>query len=739
MNRLPASFLLGGLAALAWLPAATGRPGPDEVLTRARALRDRMTVAEKIGQMTQLEIGMISDGKDQDLRINESKLRKAVVEYGVGSILNVFETAYPVSRWHEILGRIQTAARGSRLAIPVLYGIDTIHGANYVAGATLFPQPLAMAATWDPGLMRETSRVAAAETRLAGIPWNFSPILDVGRQPLWSRLFETFGEDTRLASAMGVAAVEGYQGEDVGSPIRVAACLKHYVGYSFPASGHDRTPALIPEVTLREHFLPPFAAAIKAGARAVMVNSGEVNGVPGHVNGFLLRDVLRGELGFQGVVVSDWEDIKRLVTAHHVAATEKEATRQAILAGIDMSMVPSDYSFPDLLRQLVDEGAIPVGRLDESVDRILALKLDLGLFDDALRGTESGTEIGSADSRRLALRAARESITLLKNEGGTLPLPARSRVLVTGPTADSRASLNNGWSLTWQGDRESLYPTDRPTILGAIRARLGPTATRYVPGAAFDDEIDLAAAAAAARSADVAVACLGEKAYAETPGNIDDLTLPEAQLRLVEALAGAGRPVVLVLVEGRPRIIRRVAGAAGAILMAYNPGLEGGQAVADVLFGDVNPSGKLPITYPRDPHALVNYDHPASETAVGQFEFGFGLSYATFRYSDLRVLPQTARRGDGVEASVVVRNSGRRAGAEVVQLYVSALVASLTPPVKRLVRFDRVELAPGERRELRFSLGGEDFSFIGPDNRPRLEPGTFRLRVGDLAQDLTLE
>ena len=723
----------------------SARPSDPPALTaRVRDLLAKMTLKEKVGQMTQLEIGMVADGKDQALRINPAKLRKAVVEYGVGSILNVFEEALPLPRWREMIPQIQAAARETRLAVPVLYGIDTIHGANYVLGATLFPQPLAMAATWNPQLMLEGSRVAAAETRAAGIPWNFSPVLDVGRQPLWPRLWETFGEDPYLATVMGVAAVRGYQGDSAARPDRVAASLKHYAGYSYPTTGHDRTPALIPEVTMREYFLPPFAAAVEAGALSVMVNSGEVNGIPGHVNAWLLKDVLRGEMGFDGVVVSDWEDIKKLVNIHRVAATEKDATRMAVMAGIDMSMVPSDYSFADLLVKLVEEGAVPMARIDEAVTRILTMKARVGLFEDPLLGTKAPMELSSAASRKLALEAARESLILLKNDAGTLPLARGRRVLVTGPAADSMPALNNGWSLTWQGNRPALYPADRPTIRRALESRLGAGQVAYVAGSDFEKEIDIGAAVAAARSADVIVLCLGESSYAETPGNIDDLTLPEPQLRLAAALADTGKPVVLLLVEGRPRVVRTIVDRAHAIVLALNPAVEGGTAIADVLLGDVNPSGKLPITYPRYPNALRTYDHKAFEeqdTSFGfkafhpQFEFGSGLSYTTFEYSGLRVQP----RPDGADVSVTVANTGKRAGAEVVQLYVSPRVASLTPPVKRLKRFAKIALAPGERREVRFSLARDDMSFIGAAGKKVMEPGVFGVAVGPLRGEITIQ
>ncbi|HEV8631745.1 MAG TPA: glycoside hydrolase family 3 N-terminal domain-containing protein, partial [Thermoanaerobaculia bacterium] len=665
------------------LPAAPAPAAP--LSSRVRSLLSRMTLREKVGQMTQLTLAMVTTGATgtaQELRIDPEKLHKAVVEYGVGSILNCQEQALPVARWHELLRDIQAAAAQTRLRIPVLYGIDSIHGPTYVKGATLFPQPLGMAATWNPELMLAGSRITAAETRAAGIPWNFSPVLDIGRQPLWPRLYETLGEDPYLGSVMGVATVRGYQGDADGAlagPLAVAATLKHYAGYSLPTTGHDRTPALIPEITLRQYVLPAFAAAVRAGAASVMVNSGEVNGVPGHANRWLLEDVLRGELGFTGMVVSDWEDIKKLATVHRVAADEKEATRIAVLAGIDMSMVPLDLSFADLLVKLVEEGAVPMARIDQAVGRILTLKERLGLFEDPLLGSASKVEVGGAGARAVALEAARQSIILLANKDAMLPLQtaaasgghkAISRLLVTGPTADSRAALNNGWSIVWQGSQEELYPTDRPTVRGALAERFGAERVVYVPGAAYDQEVDVAAAVAAAKQADVAVVCLGELAYAETPGNIDDLDLPEAQLRLARAVAETGTPTVLVLVEGRPRIVRPLVAGAKAIVLALNPGLEGGRAIAEVLAGDVNPSGRLPITYPRYANALLNYDHKAYEeqdqsfglTAYqSEFSFGSGLSYTTYDYSRLLVEPPSVAPGGEVKVSVTVRNSGSRA------------------------------------------------------------------------------
>jgi beta-glucosidase len=728
---------------------------------RIEALLARMTLEEKVGQMTQLQIGMITNNRDQEIAIDPAKLEKAIVKYGVGSILNVQDQALSLERWHEIIRRIQEAAARTRLKIPVIYGIDSIHGANYVQGATLFPQEIGMAATWNPALMQRAAEISAAETRAAGIPWSFSPVLDIGRQPLWPRFWETFGEDPYLAKVLGVAFVRGMEGEDVSSSNHVATSLKHYMGYSLPLNGRDRTSAWIPENYLREYVLPPFEAAVKARARTVMVNSAEINGVPGHVNHHILTDILRGELGFDGFVVSDWEDIKKLVTQWKVAADEKEATRMAVMAGIDMSMVPSDYSFADLLVALVKEGAVPMTRINEAVRRILRVKFELGLFENPMPDPAGKANFGTNASRDVSLQAARESMTLLKNNDNLLPLARNRKVLVTGPTAHSLISLNNGWTYVWQGSEESLYPKDRPTILQAMEAKIGKNVT-YVPGTRIirapggssnstptdiDEEVDIAAAVRAARDADVVVLCLGEGSYTETPGNITDLNLSEVQLRLAEALQATGKPIVLVLVEGRPRLINRIADKSQAILMAYNPGNEGGTAVADVLFGDHNPSGRLPFTYPRTPNGLVTYDHKLFETEATnfgnmafnpQFEFGHGLSYTTFAYSNLRLGQKTMPANGTMNVQVTITNKGARAGKETVILYLRDVVASLAPPGKRVKRFAKIYLEPGQSKTLSFTLRRDDLSFIGADNRPTVEPGDFDVMVGNLTDTFKL-
>lgn len=706
----------------------------------------RMTPEEKIGQMTQLEIGIITKGDGDNIQIDADKLEKAVVKYGAGSILNVKDQALTLDKWHEIIGAIQTASQRTRLKIPVIYGIDSIHGANYVQGSTLFPQEIGMAATWNPALMQRGAEVSAAETRAAGIPWTFSPVLDLGRQPLWPRFWETFGEDPYLAKVMGAAFVRGVEGDDVSSSTHVATSLKHYVGYSFPLTGRDRTPAWIPENYMREYFLPTFAAAVKAGARTVMVNSAEVNGVPGHINHHLLTEILRNELGFDGFVVSDWQDIKKLVTEWRVAPDEKEATRLAVMAGIDMSMVPSDYSFSDLLLQLVKEGKVPMARIDEAVSRILLVKYQVGLFEHPLPDTSLKANFATPVSRAIALESAHESMTLLKNDESILPLPKDRKILVTGPTADSLIPLSNGWTYVWQGNNASLYPKDRPTVLQAIRSKAGAT-VNYVPGVSFDKEIDIDAAVRAAQDADVAIVCIGESSYTETPGNITDLTMSEPQLRLAERIEATGKPVVLVLIEGRPRVINRIVDGAKGILLAYNPSNEGGTAIADVLFGDYNPNGKLPYSYPRTPNGLITYDHKLFETEATsygntafspQFEFGSGLSYTTFTYSNLQVTPATTSLNGNVKISVTVTNKGPRAGKEAVIVYVRDVVASLSPPGKRVRRFAKISLEPGQSRTLTFTLSPDDLSFIGTNNKPVVEPGDFEVMVGGLTGKFTL-
>ena len=746
----------------AYFQRAVQRPRLRNYSAQIEGLLKQMTLEEKVGQMTQLEIGQITSGGDSNINIDPTKLEKAIVQYNVGSILNVNGHALPVDKWHEIISAIQTSAQRTRLKVPVIYGIDSIHGANYVRGATLFPQEIGMGASWNPLLMQRAAEITAMETRAAGIPWSFSPVLDLGRQPLWPRFWETFGEDPYLASVMGVAFVRGLEGNNVGDSRSVAASLKHYAGYSFPLNGRDRTSSWIPEIQLREYFLPTFEAAVKSGARTVMVNSAEINGTPGHINKFLLTDVLKGEMKFDGFVVSDWEDIKKLVTQWKVAADEKEATRMAVMAGIDMSMVPSSYSFSDHLIALVKERKVPMARIDDAVRRILRVKYELGLFDKPMPDPAARGNFNRPEYVNASLQAARETITLLKNEAGILPLAKNRKVLVTGPTADSLISLNNGWTWVWQGSEPTLYPTNKMTIQQAIKAKIGEgrfefrqgTRLTRPPGSPanttptmFDEEVNVRDAVEEARDSDVVVLCLGEGSYTETPGNLTDLTLPEMQLRFAEQIIATGKPVILVLVQGRPRLFSRIADRVQAILMAYNPSDEGGRAIADVLFGDYNPNGKLPFTYPRHPNNYMTYDHKLFETedtnfgnvaTRPQFDFGTGLSYTTFRYSDLAVSPKSASMTGNVNVSVKVTNTGARAGKETVILYVRDEAATIVPPGKRVRRFAKVHLDPGQTKTLSFSLNRNDLSFIGANNRPVVEPGDFTVLVGGLTEKFAL-
>jgi beta-glucosidase len=713
---------------------------------KAAGLLAKMTLEEKIGQMTQVAIDVVSNTNQTNggwHQLDPEKLRTAIVKYHVGAIFNVMGSAYTLENWHEIITQIQdVATKETRLRIPIIYGIDAVHGANYTRGATIFPQSLGMAATWNPELMKKNGEITAYEVRASGIPWNFNPVLDIGRQPLWPRLFETFGEDPYLASVMGVAYIKGLEGDDndIGRQEKVAACMKHYLGYSLPYTGKDRTPAWIPERLLRECVVPTFKAAIDAGAHTIMINSSEINGEPVHASHYYLTQLLRHELGFKGLVVSDWQDLINLYMREKVAATSKEAVRMGVMAGIDMSMVPLDFSFYDHLLQLVKEGAVPVARIDEAVARILRLKFELDLFENPYPNQALKKKFASEEFVSVALQAARESITLLKNEGNLLPLARTARILVTGPTANKLTVLNSGWTITWQGNDESLYPKDKLNILQALQAKFGKERVTYVQGATFTEDVNIPEAVAAAKNADVVIVCLGEEAYCETPGNIVDLTLPEAQFRLAEALEQTGKPVILVLAEGRPRIIRRVVGGADAIVMAYLPGMEGGRAIAEAIAGDFNPCGKLPITYPRHPNDLTLYDHKVNEnnnefnSYNPEFPFGFGLSYTTFEYGDLELEKENLPTGDPIRVNVKVKNTGKVAGMEVVQLYLSDLVASVTPANKRLKQFAKVALAPGESKTVEFILAENDFSFIGPQNKPMVEPGEFKVTVGPLSK-----
>ncbi len=713
-------------------------------------LIDAMTVQEKAGQMTQLNLDMVCIGEIYQLhephRIDSAKLRKAVVEYHVGSILNCGGHSYPRSQWLEIIRSIQeVATTETRLKIPVLYGIDAIHGANYVSEATLFPHQLAQAATFNPELTRQTAEITAYETRAAGIPWNFSPVLDVARNPLWSRYFETYGEDPYVCSVFGQACIRGYQGAKTYpvAPDHVAACMKHFLGYSGARTGKDRTPAYIPERELREIYLPSFRAAIEAGALSIMINSGELNGVPVHADHTILTDLLRHELRFEGVAVTDWEDVIKLHANHRVAPNLKEAVYMAVMAGIDMCMVPNDYDFTRYLVELVQEGRIPESRLDVSVERILRLKQRLGILRKAaIPSVQDFPEFGSAEHAALAKSVALEAITLLSNPGDILPLSQEARILVTGPAAHSMTMLNGAWSRTWQGTDSSFDDTTRLTIVEAIRKRAGSTVT-YAEGCTTDSLTNISDAERLATSCDVIVACIGEKPSTEKPGDIQDLTLPAAQVELVQRLLGTGKPVVLVLVENRPLIVREIAESCSAVVMAYQPGDFGGEAIADILMGITNPSGKLPFTYPRYVNDLILYDHKQTEAVDPgfgfhafrpQWPFGHGLSYSDIEYSGISLSHDTLTSADTLDVRVTIRNLSERDTRESVLLFIRDDYASITPPVRKLRDFTKVDIRAGQQREVHFRITRDDLAFIGKAMKPVTEEGHFTIMLGSSSQ-----
>ncbi len=712
----------------------------DQATNRVDELLSKMTLEEKIGQMTQITLEAVSlrkSTRDVDHEIDLVKLSDAVTNHFTGSILNIFEVAHSVRYWHYIIKQIQDLALTTPNKIPVIFGIDAIHGASYVLGATLFPQSINMAASFNRDLVRKAARVTSEEMIAAHIPWNFNPVLDIGRQPLWPRFWETFGEDVYLLKEMGRNYILGGQNDPDAAQLNPALCMKHYVGYSYPLNGRDRTPAWIGERTLREYFLPGFSEAVKTGVKTVMISSGEIDGIPTHSDKYLLTDVLRGELGFTGVAVSDWEDIIRLHSRDRVAETPKEAVKMAVMAGVDMSMVPWDFSFSDLLLQLVKEDEVPLSRIDEAVKRILTLKFDLGLFDDPYMSKGHDITVGSETSCRLNYEAAVESIVLVKNRNNILPLQKDKKILVTGPTADLLSSLNGGWTITWQGNEESLYPENKLTVLDAVKEKIGEKNVVYFKGTNFNRDYNISRTVEAAENVDVILACLGEPAYCETAGNTSGLALFEMQLKLVDELYKTKKPVVLIMLQGRPRTISSIENKVDAVLIGMLPGMEGGRALADLIFGDAVPSGKLPFTYPRNPGEVSHYDHKSMEVydlnyVNPQWSFGYGLSYTDFEYTDLKLSSYSIKTIDSIDISVKVTNSGKLKGKESVLLFITDLYGSVSRPVKQLKGFSKVELAPGEFNTVSFRITADDLSFIGRDLQRTAEPGEFLVSIGNL-------
>jgi beta-glucosidase len=717
------------------------------------ALLKQMTLEEKVGQMAQVSLESLGSLKGDKFSFGD-KMKEAVVNYKVGSVLNTPGALQSASEWNRIITEIQNTAQQTRLKIPVLYGLDDIHGVNYVGGTTLFPQQIGQAATWNTELVRSAGVITAYEGRAAGVPWTFSPVLDLGTNPLWSRIWEGYGEDPYLGGQLGAAFIHGVQ-DPLGSKEKLIVSVKHYMAYSDPKSGKDRTDAWIPEHYLREYHLPSFMDAINAGARNVMVNSALINGIPTHINKHILTDILKNELGFTGFVVTDWQDIENVYRRDRITKDIKEAIGLAINAGIDMSMIPYDYKgFCTDLIALVNEGKVSQARIDDAVRRILRVKYEIDLFDTPVTYLKDYPKFASAEFKKAAYRTAAESITLLKNRNNTLPLKKNARVLVTGPNANSMRTLNGGWTYTWQGERTDEYGAQYNTILESIQKKLGAKNVVYAPGVVYkmkgkyweDSIVNINAAVKAATGVDYVLLCIGENSYTETPGNTNDLTLSGNQMALANALYKTGKPVVLILNEGRPRIISGIEPKASAIVHVYLPGNYGGNALADVLAGEVNPSGKLPITYPRYVNDLAGYIHKPSEGSDNpqggetnpQYQFGFGLSYTTFSYSDLAIDKKSFGADETATISVTVTNKGQRAGKEVVQLFISDLVASLTPDVKRLRGFQKVDLNPGESKTVSFKVPMQQLAFVGVDNQKHLEEGDFKIQVADQTTNFTV-
>lgn len=688
-------------------------------------------------------------------QLSEAMLDSVIGKYKVGSILNVPNgKAQTVQKWQEIIKRIQEKSM-EEIGIPCIYGVDQIHGTTYTLGGTFFPQGVNMGATFNRELTRRGAEISAYETKAGSIPWTYAPVTDLGRDPRWSRMWENYGEDCYLNAEMGREAVLGYQGNDpnhIGDN-SVAACMKHYMGYGVPVSGKDRTPSSITEQDMREKHFAPYLEMVKNGALSVMVNSAMNNGLPFHANYELLTEWLKNDLNWDGMIVTDWADINNLYSRDHIAKDKKEAIKLAINAGIDMSMDPYDWKFCTLLKELVEEGEVPMSRIDDAVRRVLRLKYRLNLFEKPYYDLKDFPLFGSAEHAAAALKAAEESLVLLKNTDGILPLAKGKKILLTGPNANSMRSLNGGWSYTWQGSNAEDCSEPYNTILEAFTNKFGAENIIYEAGVTYNEkgnwwdenapEIEKAVAAAA--QADYIVACIGENSYCETPGNLTDLTLSENQRNLVKALAKTGKPIILVLNEGRPRIIADIEPLSKAVVNVMLPGNYGGDALANLVAGDSNFSGKMPYTYPKEINSLITYDYKPCEHIGKQMEgaynydavvnvqwaFGYGLSYTTFAYSNLKVDKTSFTADDVLTFTVDVKNTGNRVGKESVLLFSSDLVASLTPDNRRLRAFDKVELQPGETKTVTLKVKGSDLAFVGYDGKWILEEGDFRMQVGD--------
>ena len=723
----------------------------------------KMTLEEKIGQMCEITVDVVTDfpGSKDGFKLSEAMLDTVIGKYKVGSILNVpLSVAQKKEVWAAAIKQIQEKSM-KEIGIPCIYGVDQIHGTTYTLDGTLFPQGVNMGATFNRSLVRRGAEISAYETKAGCIPWTYAPVVDLGRDPRWPRMWENYGEDCYVNAEMGVEAVKGFQGDDPNhiGEYNVAACMKHYMGYGVPVSGKDRTPSSISRSDMREKHFAPFLAAVRAGALSVMVNSGVDNGMPFHANRELLTEWLKEDLNWDGMIVTDWADINNLCTRDHIAATKKEAVKIAINAGIDMSMVPYEVSFCDYLKELVQEGEVPMSRIDDAVARVLRLKYRLGLFENPYWDIKKYDKFGSKEFAAEALQAAEESEVLLKNEGNILPLAKGTKILLAGPNANSMRCLNGGWSYSRQGHRADEFAGAYNTIYEALCNKYGKENIIYEPGVTYapykndnwweENQPEIEKSVAAASRADVIIACIGENSYCETPGNLSNLTMSENQRNLVKALAATGKPVILILNQGRPRIINDIVPLAKAVINVMLPGNYGGDALANLLAGDANFSGKMPFTYPKYINALANYDYKPCENMgqMGgnynydsvmdvQWNFGDGLSYTTYNYSNLKIDKTSFTADDVLTVSVDVTNTGKVAGKESVLLYSKDLVASSTPDNIRLRNFEKVALNPGETKTVTMQLKGSDLAFVGYDGKWRLEKGDFTIKCGGQTLDI---
>ena len=720
----------------------------------------KLTLEEKIGQMMELVTDLFgANDKNGVFYIDEHKTDSILSRYKIGSILNAPNTCAPTAKqWEKYIAQIQKISM-KRIGIPCVFGLDQNHGSTYTQGGTLFPQNINVAATFNREIARRSAEATAYETRAVSVPWTYSPTVDLGRDARWPRIWENFGEDCYLSSEMGKAMVYGFQGEDPNNidQYHIATSMKHFMGYGVPWTGKDRTPAYISPADLREKHFAPFLAGLQAGALTVMVNSASVNGMPMHANKDILTGWLKEETGWDGVLITDWADINNLYTREMVAKDKKDALRIAINAGIDMIMEPYSCDACGYLVELVKEGKIPMSRIDDACRRVLRMKYRLDLFKNPTQKLKNYPKFGGEEFAKLALEGATESMVLLKNEGNILPLQHGKKILLTGPNANQMRCLDGGWSYTWQGHRADEFAGKYNTIYEAFCNEYGKENVILNQGVTYNEkgkyweenEPQIQGAVDAAKDADVIVACIGENSYTETPGNLTDLWLSENQRNLVKELAKTGKPVVLVLNEGRPRLIADIEPLAQGIINILIPGNMGGDALANLVSGKSNFSGKMPYTYPKEINSLANYDFKKSEevgTMEGAYDynakitqqwgFGYGLSYTTYKYSNLKVSQSDFRHGDIIKVSVDVKNTGKVAGKESVLLFSSDLIASMVPDGRRLRAFNKVELQPGETKTMTFELKADDLAFVGWNGKWRLEEGDFKLMIADQSADI---